>query len=91
MNALSAIENNSGFAPFFTDKNKDSIPAWLGINFISIKNSFDCLDSIILTDSVWFYTSKRTEMKITFFQFIIDNLHFFEICRLRKFPGFFIW
>ena len=78
MNALSAIENNSGFAPFFTDKNKASIPAWLGINFNSIKNSFDCLDSIILTDSVWFYTSKRTEVKITFFQFMIDNFHHFE-------------
>ncbi len=86
MHALLAIENNSGFAPFFTLKNKNSFPHWfkISINFNSIKNSFDCLDSIFLTDSVWCEISEPEEMKITFFQLLINNLLFFKNLSIKK-------
>ena len=86
INALSAIENNSGFAPFFTNKNKKSFPDSfkISINFNSIKNSFDCLDSIILTDSVWCEPSEPQEMKITFFQVLINTLRISKTLSIKE-------
>ncbi len=83
--ALSAIEENSGFKPFVME-----VPVFLkDVRNFSIKNAFDYLSSIMLTEPVWCMTSKPTEMRVTCFQFIIDNLHFAESVHVKQISQFF--
>ena len=83
--ALSAIEENSGFKPFVME-----VPVFLkDVRNFPIKNAFDYLSSIMLTEPVWCMTSKPTEMRVTCFQFIIDNLHFAESVQVKQISQFF--
>ncbi len=86
--ALSSIEQNSGFKPFFTENPPDIL-----VNTNFRKNSFECLASIIF-ERVWEFkceVNPKINFKTTFFQFIMNLLllHYVNSRSVKKISRFF--